>query len=248
MSFTLWPTTFIAGITKIPAAFVNYVATSISNAVDGAGGGIIAPTSTIEVQGTAGITINGTGNAAYLRLGSRTETRTHVLTLPAACTSSSITLGASGSFTINGLSIQLPLLLTTATASTGHYHIQEIERPIAGATLTSVNLVTGYSVANATGMTVAKYQVVRWTYTGNTGVVVGLISGGFQDDNHNTSEANAGTIKTQTMTCNQNNVIDTSQYRYGVLVRHPNNATSNDATLGVLEMTSSYTVTSLRPA
>jgi len=75
MTISLWSTVFVDSVMSIPAAFLNYVRTNLPRAVDGVGGGVITPSSVIEVQGTAGLKVNGSGSAARLQYGAETLTR-----------------------------------------------------------------------------------------------------------------------------------------------------------------------------
>lgn len=75
MTISLWSTVFTDNVSTIPAAFLNFVRTNLAKAVDGVGGGVITPSAVLEVQGTAGFKINGSGTAARLQYGSRSLSR-----------------------------------------------------------------------------------------------------------------------------------------------------------------------------
>lgn len=51
MAFSLFGSAFTDNVTVVTAAFLNYLRTSISQAIDGTGGGSYAPSSTIDIGG-----------------------------------------------------------------------------------------------------------------------------------------------------------------------------------------------------
>jgi hypothetical protein len=76
MTIPSWSTVFVNNVMSIPAAFLNYLRTYLPRAVDGVGGGIITPSTAIEIQGTAGLKLNGTGDAKRFQYGVETIPRT----------------------------------------------------------------------------------------------------------------------------------------------------------------------------
>lgn len=52
MSFSIWPTAFVARFTTVTAAFLNQVRTQIAAAIDGVAGGIYAPSSAVDIRGS----------------------------------------------------------------------------------------------------------------------------------------------------------------------------------------------------
>lgn len=76
MTIPQWSTVFTDNVSTISAAFLNYLRTYLPRAVDGVSGGVITPSAVIEVQGTAGFKINGSGSAARLQYGSETVVHT----------------------------------------------------------------------------------------------------------------------------------------------------------------------------
>jgi hypothetical protein len=79
MSFSrVKPTGWTANLDTVTAAQLNTLDTNVSNAVDSRGG-VIVPTSLIEIQGSVGLKINGTGAAAKLQYGSRSVPRQQAL-------------------------------------------------------------------------------------------------------------------------------------------------------------------------
>ncbi len=103
MTLPLYATPFVDDVSVVPAAFLNdYVRTQIPKAVDGVGGGVITPATVIEIQGTEGLKLNGTGDALRLQYGAETLTRTQ--TAPhkgagASTTADTISVVAGGSAT-----------------------------------------------------------------------------------------------------------------------------------------------------
>lgn len=76
MTLPTWATPFTDNVSVISADFLNsYVRTQIPKAIDGVGGGIYTPSAVIEIQGTAGLKLNGSGSALRLQYGSESVTR-----------------------------------------------------------------------------------------------------------------------------------------------------------------------------
>lgn len=76
MTLPLYSTPFTDNVSVISADFLNnYVRTQIPKAIDGVGGGTYTPTVVIDIQGTAGVKISGTGSAARLQYSSRNISR-----------------------------------------------------------------------------------------------------------------------------------------------------------------------------
>lgn len=102
MTIPAWSTVFVDNVMSIPAAFLNYVRTYLPRAVDGVAGGVITPSAVIEIQGSKGLKLNGTGDALRLQYGSETLTRAQ--TAPhkgsgATTTADTIIVAAGGSAT-----------------------------------------------------------------------------------------------------------------------------------------------------
>jgi hypothetical protein len=76
MTIPTWATPFTDNTSLIPASFLNdYVRTQLPKALDGTGGGTYSPSVVIEIQGTAGLKVNGIGTARRLQYGSESLTR-----------------------------------------------------------------------------------------------------------------------------------------------------------------------------
>lgn len=65
MSFALYGSAFVAGVTKVGADFLNNIRTAVSRAVDGTGGGAYTPSATIDIDG-AGMNIGAAGGAGLV--------------------------------------------------------------------------------------------------------------------------------------------------------------------------------------
>ncbi len=75
MTISLWNPPFTDGIFTISAAFLNYLRTNLPKALDAVNGGIVTPAAPIDIRGTAGLIIGGSGAAARLQYSSRSVTR-----------------------------------------------------------------------------------------------------------------------------------------------------------------------------
>lgn len=197
---------------------------------------------------TAQQTIGG-GN--WLFYDSRTVDIGHALSAPTSFSAAAdVTIEPSDLSTTlpSGLIPVAPNVITTATGVAGHFHIQPLDRLLNGNTLASVKLVTKISVSADSGMVLPIYEVIRWKVTAGGGLTTeSLDSTGAQTDDH-TVGSNSTTIRLQTINLDQNNVIDTSVWNYGIMVQHPHSAISGDARLRIYSVVTSYTFTKGQPA
>jgi hypothetical protein len=159
MTLPTYNTAFVDDVSTIPADFLNsYVRTQIPKAIDGTGGGTYTPSATIEIQGTTGLTINGSGSAARLRYGSRSLTRAQSAMLYNA---------TAGTFGLGGINV-----------GAGESAVQTFDRIPNGATLTAVKVYVDRAAAGGmpttrAAITVRKRSSVTGTQT--------TIEGPFED-------------------------------------------------------------------
>lgn len=147
MSFTRAKSTgWTAGIDKITASQINQIDVNQSRAVDGTGGGVYQPSAVIEIQGTAGLKINGSSSAARVQYGSRSLTRTQDGIL--------INLNTGATY-------------TPAAIGVGQQGAQLLERMPNGATLTAVtayhNSGSATPPATPVQITVSKTDITTGT-------------------------------------------------------------------------------------
>lgn len=127
--------------------------------------------------------------------------------------------------------------------ASGRWLLMRLEELPDGNVLASVALETKINTSDGSVVAAAKYEVVRYK-VGTSGITAAsLMSGGPANDDH--TSGNMSSIRTQTLTCDQNSTIDTTQFRYGIWVQLPYNG---DAQLRVYSLRPSITLTTLRPS
>lgn len=136
-------------VDTITAAEMNQIDVNQSRALDGTAGGIYTPSAALDIRGTAGVIINGTGSATRLRYGSRSLTRTQ-----------------------DGMLVNIDTAVTSFTPisiGVGQQGIQMLERIPNGATLTLVSAYhdSGSATPPVTpvAMTVTKTDITTGTTT-----------------------------------------------------------------------------------
>ena len=127
---------------------------------------------------------------------------------------------------------KLSLTLTTEQMQLKLPHL------IDGSTLTGVVLET--SGPTGTPATYPTYIVIR---TNALGGIVTLCSGGAVTDSHSPWSAFAAT----TIVCDQNNVIDLSQYTYAIHCTFPAVNSGSGANLAISDVAATYSVSKIRP-
>lgn len=235
--------TFVAqGIqSNIASGLQSQIANGINSAVTG---GIQAGVASgIQSGIDGGIQLSGT-SADWVTFSTP---RTMFLFLglePASIPSRTWSLDAS----LSPFNSQIGAIVQTATAngSTDYLNLR-IPSIHNSATLTTVRLVFAVSTphanvpANLPTMSVTRYATVPGA---STAAVVGLSAGGaipFAVVSTGAGWYSSGNLQAVTYTCNQNNVIDTSQYAYVVSILGEFGANSS-AGLGLVSLRLIYTV------
>lgn len=224
MAFTLRKNTYVPG-DPVGSAWLNGIATDVSRAMDGTNGGSYTPTAILDIGG-AGLRFSGSGVAGWPQLSSRGVTTEQPLVIGVLAQTSapapSVTQDESDIMTtIGGVAVGSGALISPVAADAAHasHWVLQFTKIPNGATLNNVHFVRKGDVAGGLANPPdfpPTYTLVRWA------------PGGTIDAMSTVDQADTGTwnsLATQTMLATTNNVIDTSQYCYGLLVKNPHDLT-----------------------
>lgn len=243
------PTGWVQG-DKLTPAQINQIDVDQSRAIDGTGGGIYTPTAKIQIQGSAGVEVGGTGPAAWVQLSSRLVTISHSFSLalvnPNVGPSSNVPSGAivpsDQSSIIDGQTVYTPCVQSAQNATTqaqASWFLLEFLRPPDGAALASVTLTVAGQGVFPGGFT-ANYAMVKWDYS--QFIPIGQLV--IVDDH---TLANWTSQRPQTGFGNLSlSLVDISSFHYGVLVFNPFAPSSAGCSIRIYDVSATYSVTSHR--
>jgi hypothetical protein len=243
------PTGWVQG-DKLTPPQINQIDVNQSRAIDGTAGGIYSPTETIRIQGSSGLEIGGTGNAAWVQLSDRPVIISHPLSIAVAnpnvgpggnvpsaqiVVSDNLTIMSSLGINPGTPCIQTPPNATSAAQAS--WFVLELQRPPDGSVLQSVTLRTKGQGVFPSGSP-AGYTLVMWNYfsyysIGNSVTV---------PDNHDAS--NWTLVRDQTIARQVSlATVNVSALHYGVLVTNPYAPASAGCSLRICETFATYGVT-----